>query len=54
MKERMGLHFPVETHLKMQYVEMCLGANNFNYDAAMANLRQLFEQGLVPADAFLG
>ena len=54
MKERMGLQFSVETHLKMQYVEMCLAANGFNYDLAMKNLRELFEQGQVPADAFLG
>ncbi|RMZ89618.1 hypothetical protein DV736_g3147, partial [Chaetothyriales sp. CBS 134916] len=54
IKERMGLQFSVETHLKMRYVEMCLSANNFDYDKAMANMRDMWERGEVPADAFLG
>ncbi|RMZ84497.1 hypothetical protein DV737_g1087, partial [Chaetothyriales sp. CBS 132003] len=54
IKERMGLQFSVETHLKMRYVEMCLSANNFDYDKAMANMREMWERGEVPADAFLG
>ncbi|RMD39618.1 hypothetical protein DV735_g5520, partial [Chaetothyriales sp. CBS 134920] len=54
IKERMGLQFSVETHLKMYYVELCLAANNFDYDKAMANIREMWERGEVPAEAFLG
>ena len=53
LKEQMGLRFSFETRLKMQWVEQCLSANNFDYDKAMKNLQELVESGAVPADAFL-
>jgi TAP C-terminal domain len=53
VKEQMGLRFSFETRLKMQWVEQCLSANNFDYDKAMRNLQELSEAGQVPADAFL-
>ena len=53
VKEQMGLKFSFETRLKMQWVEQCLSANNFDYAKAMQNLQELVEKGEVPADAFL-
>ena len=53
VKEQMGLKFSFETRLKMQWVEQCLSANNFDYDKAMQNLQELVGKGEVPAEAFL-
>ncbi|KAG9796125.1 hypothetical protein KCU88_g104, partial [Aureobasidium melanogenum] len=53
LKEQMGLQFSFETRLKLQWVENCLSANNWDYPTAMANFMQLKEQGQIPADAFL-
>jgi hypothetical protein len=53
-KEQMGLRFSFETHLTMRYTGDCLGANNWDYDAALRNLGELVQQGAIPADAFLG
>lgn len=53
LKEQMGLKFSFETHLKMIWVEECLQANNWNYDAAIEDVRNGIDQGKVPADAFL-
>ncbi|KAJ9652905.1 nuclear mRNA export, poly(A)+RNA binding protein [Neophaeococcomyces mojaviensis] len=53
IKEQMGLKFSFETRLKMKWVEQCLVANNFNYDAAMDALHTAMNDGSIPADAFL-
>lgn len=53
VKEQMGLKFSYETRLKMSWVEQCLSANNFNYDAAIADLQRIMDAGNIPADAFL-
>jgi hypothetical protein len=53
LKEQMGLQFSFETKLKMQWVENCLTANNWDYQTAMANFAQLKAQGQIPADAYI-
>ncbi|KAK6379707.1 nuclear mRNA export, poly(A)+RNA binding protein [Exophiala oligosperma] len=53
LKEQMGLQFSFETKLKMQWVENCLSANNWDYQTAMANFAQLKAQGQIPADAYI-
>ncbi|KAK4936161.1 nuclear mRNA export, poly(A)+RNA binding protein [Elasticomyces elasticus] len=53
LREQMGLQFSFETTLKMQWVENCLSANNWDYTAAMANFTDLKEQGQIPGDAYI-
>ncbi|KAL6249026.1 nuclear mRNA export, poly(A)+RNA binding protein [Rhinocladiella similis] len=53
LKEQMGLQFSFETKLKMQWVENCLSANNWDYQTAMVNFAQLKAQGQIPADAYI-
>lgn len=53
LKEQMGLRFSFETRLNIKMTEMCLAANDFDYERAKANLVELVEAGSVPADAFL-
>ncbi|EXJ87042.1 hypothetical protein A1O3_03999 [Capronia epimyces CBS 606.96] len=53
LREQMGLQFSFETRLKLQWVENCLTANNWDYALAMANFSQLKAQGQIPLDAFL-
>ncbi|KAI1626976.1 hypothetical protein EDD37DRAFT_621045 [Exophiala viscosa] len=53
LREQMGLQFSFETKLKMQWVENCLSANNWDYAAAMANFTELRTQGQIPGDAYI-
>lgn len=53
LREQMGLQFSFETKLKMQWVENCLSANNWDYAAAMANFTELRAQGQIPGDAYI-
>ncbi|KIW56230.1 hypothetical protein PV05_04905 [Exophiala xenobiotica] len=53
LKEQMGLQFSFDTKLKMQWVENCLSANNWDYQTAMANFAQLKAQGQIPGDAYI-
>lgn len=53
MMEQMGLKFSYETGLKMNWVEQCLKANNFDYDKALADLNGAMQSGSIPAEAFI-
>lgn len=53
LREQMGLQFSFETRLKLQWVENCLSANNWDYALAMANFSDLKAKGQIPQDAFL-
>jgi len=53
IKEQLGLKFSFETRLKMKWVEECLVAYNFDYNAAMDALQNAINEGTVTADAFL-
>ncbi|KAK5052728.1 hypothetical protein LTR84_002594 [Exophiala bonariae] len=52
-KEQMGLQFSFETKLKMEWVENCLSANNWVYDAAIANFMELRAQNQIPPEAYI-
>lgn len=52
-KEQMGLQFSFETKLKMQWVENCLSANAWDYNAAVANFIELRTQGQIPPEAYI-
>jgi len=52
-KELMGLQFSFETKLKMQFVEQCLSANGWNWDAAVANFKAMQVAGSIPAEAYI-
>lgn len=52
-KEQMGLQFSFETKLKMQWVENCLSANNWVYEAAIANFTELRAQNQIPPEAYI-
>ncbi|KIX02745.1 uncharacterized protein Z518_08687 [Rhinocladiella mackenziei CBS 650.93] len=53
LREQMGLQFSFETKLKMQWVENCLSANNWDYATALANFNNLQNQGQIPPDAYI-
>ncbi|KAK5941199.1 nuclear mRNA export, poly(A)+RNA binding protein [Knufia obscura] len=53
MMEQMGLKFSYETGLKMQWVQECLKANNWDYDKAINDLKLTVQNGSLPQEAFI-
>ena len=52
-KERMVLQLSFATKLKLAVADQCLTGNNWNMEAAMANVQQLTAEGKLGPDAFL-
>ncbi|RVX69945.1 hypothetical protein B0A52_05780 [Exophiala mesophila] len=52
-REQMGLQFSFETRLKMQWVENCLTANNWDYAAAIRNFQELRTANQIPPEAYI-
>lgn len=53
MKEQMVLQLSFTTKLKLAVADQCLTGNNWNMEAAVANVQQLVSQGQLGPDAFL-
>ena len=53
MKEQMVIQLSFATKLKLAMADQCLTGNNWNMDAALANVQQLVAEGKLGQDAFL-